>query len=219
MFVRILPILLLMLITFLALPADAKSVAKNVDVSVRRIGVFGPWKALRFSEGGSPVCYMMGRPKAVKATKPPKNKTTELKRGEIYLMVTLRPSENTNPVVSYKSGYLFKSGSEALVNAGDKNFRLFTERDQAWARSGSIDRAIVDSLRSGKSLKIEGKAGGGEKSVDVFDLAGSSAAYKAISDACGFRSRNPEVRNQKNKKQEVKNIKNKGQKYSSSNLF
>lgn len=191
MFSRALPVLFLLLVLLVVLPAEAKP----VDVSVRRIGVFGPWKALRFEESGRPVCYMMGKPKTMESAKSTKEKTVALKRGEVYLMVTLRPSENMNPVVSYKSGYLFKSGSEAVISAGDKNFHLFTELDQAWARSGVIDRAIVETMRTAKSLRVEGKAGGGQKSTDVFDLSGSTAAYKAISDACGMRV--AEARNQK----------------------
>lgn len=194
---RLLPAFFLMAI-FFACPAHAGQ-------DVKTLGSFGKWAAYVFREGGKPVCYMTLRPqKAEWKNSPapsPKNKKEKIakrekvaaktptpKRGDMLLMVTLRPAESYDPVVSYRAGYQFKQSTEASVRFGPKPYSLFTEKDQAWARSAAIDIAITKALRKAKDMHVEGVASSGAKSLDTFDLSGAESAYKAIAKACGINS-------------------------------
>ncbi len=91
-----------------------------------------------------------------------------------------------NPVVSYSAGYNFKQNSEVLFAAGDKSFNLFTDKGQAWARSGAMDIALTNALRKAKRLTIQGSSSEGAKSTDVFNPDGAEKAYKAVVKACGI---------------------------------
>lgn len=185
------------MIVLMALPVAA-------GVPVRKLGQYGKWTAYTYKDKGGPVCYMTVRPaksewkmpatlknapsqKKTQATKTSTKKTVP-SRGDTYLMVTLRPSETFDPVISYRAGYIFKSSSEVAAKMGPKPYNLFTEKDQAWARSTAIDVAFTKALRKSPQLVMEGQPAAGPKSVDRFDLTGTDKAYLAIAKACGINS-------------------------------
>lgn len=179
------------------LPFFLASMSVEAGVPVRKIGQFGKWTAYTYKDKTGPVCYMTVRPtksewksvvpaqKKSNATKTSTKKNTP-SRGDVYLMVTLRPSETFDPVISYRSGYIFKSSSEVAAKMGPKPYNLFTDKDQAWARSTAIDVAFTKALRKSPSLSMEGQAVEGQKSLDRFDLTGTDKAYLAIAKACGI---------------------------------
>lgn len=189
---------LLLLIVVLA-PNGAVAADSN---SPKKIGAFGGWEAYEAKIASHPTCYMTLRPskqdykipapeKAKDAKTKSKDKTKKsvavsAKRSNVYLMVTFRPSESMNPVVSYRAGYIFKQGSEVLLSTGDKPFNLFTDKDQAWARSGAMDIALTNALRKAKRVIIQGGSNEGGKSTDIFNPDGAEKAYKAIVKACGI---------------------------------
>lgn len=186
----------------------AASPLQALAAAPEKLGSFHGWQAFQVKTGGQAMCYMVLRaakedyrlPEAVSAkTKNIKNKKATTKtapntaqdekqcqRSEIYLMVTFRPAESMNPVVSYRSGYIFKQGSEVLLNTGTKPFNLFTDKDQAWARSSAMDVAVTSALRKARSVTIKGVSTTGGKSSDIFNLDGAESAYKAIVKACGI---------------------------------
>lgn len=150
------------------------------------LGTFGGWTGSRLMEGGQPVCYM-----TLKVTPPPAVKTkttakTKTKRGEIFLMITHRPADNSTDVVSYTAGMKFKPASEAIVTVGPKKFNLFTQGDTAWSRDSATDHELAAAVRNGATLNVTGESAGGALIADTVDLKGSFAAYAAISKACGL---------------------------------
>ena len=67
-------------------------------VEPKQIGEYKQWTAYVLKENGKKVCYMVSKPKNAKG------KYTN--RGEIFALITHRPSENTKDVFSYITGYL-----------------------------------------------------------------------------------------------------------------
>ncbi|MBY0427860.1 MAG: hypothetical protein K2Q32_01420 [Alphaproteobacteria bacterium] len=184
----------LLLITALQ-PVMAQAAA---DRAPKKLGEFSGWEAYEAKQGSHSTCYMILRPSSMdykmpiaakvklKGKKNPEQCLPPPKRSNVYVMVTLRPEESMNPVVSYRSGYGFKQNSEVLVNAGDKSFNLFTEKDQAWARNTAMDVQVTNALRKAKRVIIQGVSNDGGKSSDTFNPQGSDGAYKAIAKACGI---------------------------------
>ena len=70
---------------------------------LRYIGTHGAWSSFRFTEAGNPVCYI--------ASKPTQMQPTNVRHGDVYLLVTDRPAENSSDVVSLMVGYPYKSGA------------------------------------------------------------------------------------------------------------
>jgi len=144
------------------------------------IGKFGGWIASRIMEGGHPVCYMS------LTVSPPPVKKAKSKRGNIVLMITHRPADNSTDVVSYSAGLKFKPASEAIVTIGSKTFNLFTQGDTAWARDSAADRELAATIRNAETMLVTGVSAQNISLSDTISLKGSFAAYSAISKACGL---------------------------------
>ncbi len=143
------------------------------------IGTFGDWTAFKGREDGKKVCYI--------GAEPTKSLGKYKKRGDIYILVTHRPAEKKTGVVSITTGYTYKQGSEVEAAVGAVTFRLFTDRDMAWAYDAKADRALVRAMKAGLNMVIKGTSAKGTKTTDTYSLKGFSAAYRAIGIACGMK--------------------------------
>ena len=144
----------------------------------RQIGTTsGKWTAYVLVEKGQKVCYMVSQP--IKA----QGKYTS--RGDIYALITHRPSENTKNVFSYITGYKYKSGSKVTVKVNGKTFELFTQDDTAWTPDPESDRKLAEAIRAGSSMVVKGTSSRGTLTTDTFSLSGSSDAFRKISKECG----------------------------------
>ena len=142
----------------------------------QKIGTYGDWSAYSFVENGKKVCYMVSSPKT--------DEGDYTRRGEIYTLITHRPSENTRNVFSYIAGYPYKQDSEVTVSVNGKDFKLFTYEETAWAPDSATDNAIAAAVRKGSSLVVKGTSKRGTLTTDTYSLKGSGAAHDAISKAC-----------------------------------
>lgn len=145
----------------------------------RKLGEHGDWSAYVFMEGGNKVCYMVSQPK--------KQEGNYSQRGDVFALITHRPSENSRNVFSYITGYSYKPGSAVTVSIGNQNFSLFTQGESAWAPDDAMDTKLADAIQRGNSLVVKGVSARDTATTDTFGLKGSSAAYKAISTECAIR--------------------------------
>ena len=142
----------------------------------RLLSKYGDWSAYMFIENGSKVCYMISQPKTAQGN--------YSKRGKIYALITHRPAEGSRDVFSYITGYSYKAGSDATLQADDKTFTLFTQDETAWAPDAASDRSIARAIRDGARMVVKGVSSRGTQTTDTFSLKGSSKAYKRINDEC-----------------------------------
>lgn len=141
------------------------------------IGEYGDWTAYSYKEGKNTVCYMASTPK--------KDEGKYKKRGEIYAVVTHRPAEKSYNVVNFVAGYTYKNNSNVVVKIGTTAFNnLFTSGDNAWAPDSSTDKKLVEAMKRGQRMTVEGISSRGTKTKDTYSLAGFSGAYRAISAKC-----------------------------------
>lgn len=136
------------------------------------------WHTFQYTENGHRVCYM--------ATRPTKEEPGNVRRGDVFLLVTHRPAENSRDVVSIVTGYTYKPGSEVTLTIGNNTFRLFTDNDTAWARDAATDRAIVQAMTNGSTMVVRGTSARGTNTTDTYSLRGFSAAHAQINQACGL---------------------------------
>lgn len=150
------------------------SVAASSDP--RTLGIFKDWQAYTWSESGKKVCYMLSRPN--------KSLPQNVKRGDIYLMVTYRPKSNSKEEVSHITGYTYKDKSTVELSVGDRKFKLATDTDVAWVPEGESDIKLINAMRRGSKLIVKGISSRGTKTTDSYSLQGFTAAHKQIRKSC-----------------------------------
>ncbi|WP_350282127.1 invasion associated locus B family protein [Nitrosomonas sp.] len=155
----------------------ASSPVQAADPEV--IGEFDDWVAYVYTEDGSKVCYMVGKPK--------KEEGNYTKRGAVYALVTHRPAEKSKNVFSFVAGYSYKTNSEVTISIGGQRFKLFTQNETAWAPDSATDNRLVAAIRGGSQMVVNGTSSQGTTTTDTFGLKGSTAAYTAISKECGIK--------------------------------
>lgn len=151
------------------------SAASAQDVTV--IGTHGAWTAYSYQEDSGLVCYM--------ASEPTKAEGNYTRRGDVFALVTHRPSEDSLDVVSIVAGYPYKENSDANVRIGSTSFDMFTHGERAWNRDAATDKTMVQAMIKGASLIVKGTSGRGTLTTDTYSLSGFTAAHKDITKACG----------------------------------
>jgi invasion protein IalB len=153
----------------------------------KHIGTFSEWSAFVDGSGDAQECYIISLPK--------KEEGKYTRRDDTYTVVTHRKRDKTFGQVSIEAGYTYKKGSEVDVNIDGTAFKLFTTyRDgsdtrvgsNAWAYVGG-DAELVAAMKAGTKMVVKGTSSRGTLTTDTYSLSGFTAAYKAISRACGVK--------------------------------
>ena len=145
---------------------------------IQRLGDFEDWNAYQFTESGNVACYMASVPK--------KAEGNYKRRGDIFAIVTHRPSESRRDEVSFIAGYSYKKDSWVEVAIGEKTFKLFTQDDGAWAPDKEADAALVAAMIKGRGMVVKGTSTRGTDTLDTYSLSGFTRAYQTINKACGL---------------------------------
>ena len=146
----------------------------------KEIGSYSAWRAYVYNEAnGNKVCFMDSEP----LDSEPKN----VRRGQIYTLVTHRPGEKVRDEVSIFVGYPFKNGSKVKVTIAGKKLTLFTDAGSAWNYDAHGDKIMVSAMIKGNAMVVEGQSRRGTHTRDRYSLSGFTAAHKAISKACRIK--------------------------------
>lgn len=144
------------------------------------LGTFGGWAAFVEGADARKVCYM--------GTAPQKAEGKYTERGKIYLLVSHRPADKVSGEVSVEAGYAYRDGSDVTAAVdGVRTFKMFSRGENAWNYDAKTDRAMIEAMKRGKELVIKGRSARGTATTDTYALSGFSAAYEAISKACGVK--------------------------------
>jgi invasion protein IalB len=156
-----------------------KAPAAPTAPAAEALGRFDAWTAYTSQDKTGKVCYLAGEPQ--------KSEPAGFGRKPPTAMVTHRPVEKIDNVVSFVEGYALKEGSEVALDVGGSKFELFTKDDSAWARTADLDRTIVAALAKGKQVVVKGVPQKGPPTTDVYSLAGFAKALALIDKACGVK--------------------------------
>lgn len=154
---------------------DAAQAQKRVDVQKA-------WSVFEAESSGSKVCWIVSTPEKWTATRG--GQEVKVNRGDIFLMIAVRPKDNVKNEVSYLAGYPFKGGSNVEVSVGSNNFTMFTDGENAWAPSGSDDDRLTAAFRAGAKALVKGTSSRGTITRDTFSLSGFTAAIKSATNRC-----------------------------------
>lgn len=155
-------------VVILLLPIGARSDSNT-------IGDYQAWSAATYTDKDSRTCYAVSTP----VESAPKN----VRRGEIYVMVSRRSSKPTDELI-LASGYPFKDGVMANVSIGTSTFALTTGNEFAWMPVGDGVALLVKAMIGGQQMIVEGISARGTRTTDKYSLLGFTAAYQAIVKTC-----------------------------------
>lgn len=147
-----------------------------------RVDASKDWSIFQAGAEAQRVCWIVSQP--TKTTAFRNGKSVQVNRGDIFLMVSIRPADGVVNEVSFLGGYPFKPESKVEVKVGSDSFSMFTLGENAWALSPEDDGRIVDAFRRGARASMEGESQRGTKTVDTFSLSGFSAALDSATDLC-----------------------------------
>jgi hypothetical protein len=146
--------------------------------AIERLGEYDDWRAYAYNEDGEKACYI--------ASQPTKDEGDYTKRGKIYAMVTHRPAEKVRDEVSLAAGYTYKDQSSVEVKIDGTPFKLFPHQDTAWTPDTASDQKLVNAMKAGSTMVVQGTSARGTLTRDTYSLRGFTRAYQAAATACGY---------------------------------
>lgn len=161
------PIIVMLALALAALPAAADEL----------LGEFEAWDAAVTEVNGNKVCFI--------SSPPEKAEGDYEQRGPVTTFVTHWPSQDKRDEISIKAGYTYKEDSLVTVQIGGNKWELWTDGDRAWAFDAGDEKALVRAMKGGLEMLVKGTSSRGTLTTDTYSLKGFTAAYEAISEACG----------------------------------
>ena len=154
----------------------ALSATPAVSQEVKLLQKYNKWAAY-ISEGSPKVCFAVSQPEA----STPKN----VRRGPIYFYVSHYPGDKVTGEFSVKMGYPFAPGAKVTVTIGNDKFELFTKEEGAFIEKTEDEAKLVEALKSGNSMKVQGRSARGTNTSDTYSLGGTTDALARIAKECG----------------------------------
>jgi len=145
------------------------------EQKVNLLQKYNDWSA--YTASGSPkVCFVVSQPTG----STPKN----VRRGPIYFYVSHYPADKVTGEISVKMGYPFPPGGKATVTVDGKKFELFTKDEGGFVEKTDDEAKLVDAMKAGSSMKVEGRSARGTNTNDTYSLSGISDALGRIDKEC-----------------------------------
>lgn len=136
---------------------------------------FKDWSA--YAATGSPkVCFAVA--------KPTDSNPKKIKRGPIFFYISRWPGDNVMDEISVKMGYPFSEGAKATLTVGTAKFELFTKEEGAFVEKPDMETKIIEAMKAGSTMKINGKSARGTATSDVYSLNGLSDALERAAKEC-----------------------------------
>ena len=136
---------------------------------------FKDWSA--YAATGSPkVCFAVA--------KPTDSNPKKIKRGPIFFYISRWPGDNVMDEISVKMGYPFSEGAKATLTVGTAKFELFTKEEGAFVEKPDMETKIIEAMKTGSTMKINGKSARGTATSDVYSLNGLSDALERAAKEC-----------------------------------
>lgn len=157
------------------------TMAAAQEESTNNVAVKTDWNV--FVESDPTECWAISPPKNTVNTK--RGRVVSVRRGDIGLFVTFRPSAKVEGEISFTGGYPYQPDSTVALQIGNDRFDLFTEGEWAWPASKEEDARIVAAMRRGAEAIVTGLSNKGTTTKDTFSLYGFTAAYEEAAKRCG----------------------------------
>ncbi len=142
----------------------------------RLMNKFNDWSFYAYESPQTKICFAAAQPKSSEPAK--------AKRDAIMFYVSAWPKDGVKSEISIKNGYTFKKGSEVVVTIGGAIFKLFTKDERAFVADPAEELKLIETLRKGSSMTVEGTSERGTATKDTYSLTGLPQALKAVTTGC-----------------------------------
>lgn len=166
------------LTAFVAVSAPDQGAAQQ---TANRVEAYRDWSVFTADDGG-PVCWVVTQPQSSQATR--NGQRVRVNRGDIYLMVAMRPQQGVTNEVSVVSGYPYRENSTVRTEIGSDRYEMFTRGENAWLRPGQDD-GMIEAMKKGAVATVTGISSRGTTTTDRFSLLGFTDALNAARSRCG----------------------------------
>lgn len=146
------------------------------------VGAKRDWSIFKQGEADARQCWIVTQP--LTSTAKRGGQPVSVNRGDIFLMVAIRPGAKVKNEVSFIAGYPFKDGASVKLEIGSSNFELFTAGEAAWTDSANQDDQVVGAMRRGANAVVTGVSSRGTTTTDTFSLLGFTAALDEARALC-----------------------------------
>ncbi len=167
---RWLPVVLLFLSAGVSPVTEARAQSPELK------GTYRDWNLFTYKDKSGRICYI--------ASEPQKMQGDYSKRGPAAVLVAKFPIKPPNVQVSVQAGYPYKKNSTVTMKIDKKSYSLFTDGENAFARTAQEDKRIIEAMKKGRRMTVRGTSRKGTYSLDTYSLLGFTRAYRAMLDAC-----------------------------------
>lgn len=158
--------------TAVAMTLAMTSLSMAQAPSPTRIEQFKAWGAYSYKQGNGNVCYVLSVP----TSKEP----ASVNHGDVFFIISQRPGQNISYEPQVMVGYPLKPGSKVTVKIDAKSFTMFTKDSSAWVENAAEEPALVQAMKTGKSMSVQAVSGRGTGTNYAYSLQGISDALKRI---------------------------------------
>ena len=157
----------------------------SAQEATARVAKYTDWSVFHPKE---PVeCYIASAPTSSVAKRNGKT-LSKVRRSEITLYVSTRPSDSVVNEISFSAGYPLKPGSTVNVKIGSASYEFYVDGEVAWPDSPEEDKKVITSMKRGSTAVITGLSRRGTTTIDTFSLLGFTDALGDAEKRCNVGS-------------------------------
>lgn len=154
--------------------------AHGQEESTNRVGANTDWSV--FVEGDPKECWAVSQPKETVNTRD--GRVVAVRRGDILMFVTWRPSAGVAGEVAFTGGYPFAPDSTVSLDISGTTFELPVDGEWAYPASPEQDAQIVAAMKQGAQAVVVGRSSRGTTTTDTFSLLGFTASVEDAAARC-----------------------------------
>lgn len=143
--------------------------------SAQEVGRFGDWVVLKHTNAEPRTCFAASQP--VEVAPQPKSGT-----GVFYVTAWPKAGIKLEPSVIAAAEY--RQGSPVTITVGRETFSAFTADGAAYIADLTAELKLIDAMRKGSTMTVEGLSNGGVRQRAVYSLKGVTQALATLASAC-----------------------------------
>ena len=157
------------------LAAAIGALASTGAMAATNLGTFDYWTAWSDSDSGGKICYVSSTPQTMEPT--------NVNRGEIHFIVTIRPT-NRNEVATIVGYPIHETDADASASVDGRAYPMVTQGESGWLASIEDEPGFVGAMRAGSNMVVRATSQRGTNTVDTYSLRGVTAALNKANEEC-----------------------------------
>ena len=140
--------------------------------SPTRIKQHKAWGAYSVKNTDGTICYVL--------SVPTEKQPADRDHGDVFFMLARHPGQATSLEPQFKVGYPFAEKSNVTLDIDGKKFAMYTQGGNAWMENPAEESNVVEAMRAGSNMSLEGKSRRGTVTSYKYSLSGVTASIKEI---------------------------------------